>query len=147
MNEEIYEREVIGEHNTFLVYLHLLRVKKASVRDVQRAVGFSSPALAKHHLEKLEGLGLAEKDQHGSYHVVPESFGVLRFFVVVGSFIIPNTIFVVALFAVMVLGFLIGLPRNWNLVWALVPSVMGLAVSIYQTIRYHRLLGRKLFKK
>jgi hypothetical protein len=45
-----FERDVAGEYNTFRVYLVLLRVRKASARDTAQLVGFSSPALAVHHL-------------------------------------------------------------------------------------------------
>ena len=46
------EREVAGEYNTFRVYLLMLRMREASGRDVAYQLGFSSPALAVHHLEK-----------------------------------------------------------------------------------------------
>jgi hypothetical protein len=147
MNEEVYEREVAGEYNTFQVYVYLLRVRKTSVRDVQRALGFSSPTLALHHLEKLLSLELAVKDSYGDYNVVPKSFGILRSFVIVGSSFVPRTIFVVAAFLAMTLVFLANLPANGYLVWALLPSVLGLAVSVFQTVQYRRLLLKKLYKK
>ena len=147
MNEEIYEKEVAGEYNTFQVYVCLLRVRKTSVRDVQRALGFSSPALALHHLEKLLSLGLAVKDSYGNYNVVPRSFGILKSFIIVGNSFVPRTVFVVAAFLAMSFGFLANLPANRYLVWALLPSVLGLAVSVFQTIQYRRLLAKRLYKK
>lgn len=147
VKESDLEREVAGEYNTFRVYLFMLRAKDGSVRQVQKALGFSSPTLARHHLRKLESLNLAKKDPYGNYHVIPRSFGILKSFIIVGSFIVPRTIFIAAMFATMTCGFLINLPRNENLLWALIPSVVGLVVSVYQTIRYHRLLSNKLYKK
>ena len=71
------ERDVAGEYNTFRVYLLMLRVKEASGRDVAHQLGFSSPALAVHHLEKLSSLELVKKDKYCVYHVIPQKFGML----------------------------------------------------------------------
>jgi len=147
MNEEIYEREVIGEHNSFQVYLYLLQVRRSSARDVQKALGFSSPALATHHLEKLVTLELAKKDDYGSYIAIPKSFGILKSYIVVGTHIIPRMIFVVVLFAVMMLGFFVSLPRNHHLIWALLPSVIGFVISTYQTSQRYLFLRKRLCKK
>lgn len=96
-----FEREVAGEYNTFRVYLALLRVRKASARGIAELVGFSSPALAVHHLEKLKGLKLVNKDRYGVYHVVPRRFGILRLFFVVGKFVIPRSFFYALLYGVL----------------------------------------------
>lgn len=49
--------------NTLKVYWFLLRAEKGvvGVSETQRALGFSSPALAVYHLDKLTELGLVEK--------------------------------------------------------------------------------------
>lgn len=73
------EKEVTGEYNTFRVYLLMLKLKKSSAREVQKALVFSSTWLATHHLEKLERLGLVRKNRYGDYHVVRKNFGILRF--------------------------------------------------------------------
>ena len=59
-NEEI-ESNLKG--NTLRVYWFLLRAPKGVVgaRQTQRQLGFSSPALAVYHLDKLNELELAEK--------------------------------------------------------------------------------------
>jgi hypothetical protein len=137
------EKEVAGEYNTFRTYVYMLKAKGGSVREVQRALGFSSPALATHHLQKLENFGLVTKDRYGSYHVVPKSFGILKLFIVTGRWIVPRTVVVVAMFAVMTIGFLIYLPRHENLMWAFIVSAVGLIVSIYQTLQSYRLLPKK----
>jgi hypothetical protein len=79
-DENVLEERVGGEYVTFRVYVFLLKAGEASVRDVYRGCGLSSPSLALHHLEKLEGLKLVRKDEHGVYHAVAKKFGVLRFF-------------------------------------------------------------------
>lgn len=136
------EKEVAGEYNTFRVYVYMLKAKSGSMREVQRALDFSSPALATHHLKKLEKLGLVTKDHHGTYHVVPKSFGILRFFVVWRRWIVPRSVFVVFVFAVMTVGFLVFLPQRGYLVWALVVSVVGLILSVFEAVRFYRLLPK-----
>lgn len=136
------EREVAGEYNTFRVYLFLLKTKKSSSREIQRTLGFSSTWLATHHLQKLERLGLATKDRYGDYHVVPKSFGVLRFFVLTRRWIVPRMLFIALMFGVMAAGFLAYLPQHQYFGVAFAVSVIGLVVSLYETIRFYRLLPK-----
>jgi len=137
------EKEVAGEYNTFRTYVYMLKAKRASVREVQRTLGFSSVALATHHLQKLENFGLVIKDLYGRYHVVPKNFGILKLFIITGRWIVPRTVVVVAMFAVMTIGFLIYLPQHENLIWAFIVSAIGLILSIYQTIQSYKLLPKK----
>ena len=134
------EKEVAGEYNTFRVYVLLLKMRKGSTRQVQRALGFSSPHLASHHLEKLRELGLVEKDQYGEFKVVPKSFGVLRLFVVLGKWIVPRSIFIVALFSTMTIGFAVNITQHRYFIVALAVSLIGLIVSMYDTVRFYRIL-------
>jgi len=57
-----------------LVYWYLLRRPdfKAGVREIQRSLGFSSPSIAIHHLNKLVNLGLVEKTKTGEHILVQE---------------------------------------------------------------------------
>jgi predicted transcriptional regulator len=51
------------EGNTLNVYAFIVRADDpVGVRDVTRGVGLSSTSVAHHHLQKLENLGLIEKD-------------------------------------------------------------------------------------
>ncbi len=136
------EKEVAGEYNTFRVYLFMLRVNKSSTREVQRNLGFSSTWLATHHLQKLERLGLVTKDRYGNYCVVRKSFGILRFFVLTRKWIVPRMLFIALMFGVMAVGFLVYLPQHEYFWVALVVSVIGLVVSVYETVRFYRLLPR-----
>ena len=136
------EKEVAGEYNTFRVYLFLLKARKSSSREIQRTLGLSSTWLATHHLQKLERLGLATKDRYGDYHVVPKSFGVLRFFVLTQRWIVPRMLFFALMFLVMAIGFLVYLPQHPYFGVAFLVSVIGLAVSTCETIRFYRLLPK-----
>ena len=141
MSRSRLERDVAGEYNTFRVYLLMLRVRDASGRDVAYQLGFSSPALAIHHLEKLDGLGLVKKDKYGVYHVVPRRFGVLKFFFVVRKFIVPRSLFyavlygMIAVFSVFVLS---GAVRDTALFF----SLLGAVVHLIETVQFYRLLPK-----
>jgi hypothetical protein len=76
----------------FRVYLHLLKLRSASTKDIQKAMGFPTPAQAKYHLKRLVELGLAREDESG-YSVVEKRFGVLRFFFKARNSIFPLSLF------------------------------------------------------
>lgn len=140
MTEKL-EREVAGEYNTFRVYVHMLRVKRSRTRDVQRSLGFSSPRLAAHHLEKLNELGLVEKENF-HYRVVPKNFGVLRLFFVLDRWILPKSFFLVVIFLTMSVTTYILRAQHPYLLMVLPLSLIGLAVSIYLTVQFYRLLQK-----
>jgi len=78
------------------VYWFLLKNGSAAgVREVQRALHFSSPSIAFHHLEQLRELGLVQKeDVSGRYLLVGEvKIGVLRHFVKLGRLLFPRYFF------------------------------------------------------
>jgi DNA-binding transcriptional ArsR family regulator len=78
------------------VYWFLLKNgSEAGVREVQRALHFSSPSIAFHHLEQLRELGLVQKDEVGGrYSLVGEvKIGVLRHFVKLGKLLFPRYFF------------------------------------------------------
>jgi hypothetical protein len=66
-----------------------------SVREVQRALHFSSPSVAHHHLEQLAQLGLVGKEELGGhYFLVNEvKIGVLRHYVKLGKLLFPRYFF------------------------------------------------------
>ncbi|RLI33280.1 hypothetical protein DRO53_05565 [Candidatus Bathyarchaeota archaeon] len=92
---------------TLQVYWYLLKAgssRSFGVREVQRALGFKSPSVALHHLEKLRELGLLSKTPTGEYLVAREvKVGFLRFFMRVGRFRFPRcllyAVFVTSLLA------------------------------------------------
>ena len=89
---------------TLLVYWYLLRCPKfkAGVREIQRALSFSSPSIAVHHLNKLQDLGLVKKTRTGEYVLVQEvKVGILRFFTRLGRFLIPRYLFYSVFFTTM----------------------------------------------
>jgi hypothetical protein len=90
------------------VYALLLTQEPLGVREVARQLGFSSPSLAQHHLNKLSELGLIEKDLHGEYRAVQSvSVGALSLFVKVGSRLLPRFLFLATLVTVMLAAYLL----------------------------------------
>jgi len=56
------------EGNTLSVYAFIVRADKAvGTREVTRGAELSSTSVAYRHLQKLEGMGLIEKNQYGDY--------------------------------------------------------------------------------
>lgn len=141
MSGVCFERDVAGEYNTFLVYLLMLRVKKASCRDVAEQLGFSSPSLAAHHLEKLSDLRLVSKNRFGAYEVVPKKFGVLRFFFVVKRFIVPRTFFYMVFYLVLaVFSFFMLADAARNV--AVLFSLVGAVLNAVETVEFYRLIPK-----
>ena len=78
------------------VYWLLLKSgRPMSVREVERALRFSSPSVAHHHLEQLRQLGLVQRQKvGGNYTLVSEvKIGVLRHFVKLGRLMFPRYFF------------------------------------------------------
>ena len=69
------------------------------VREVQRALGMSSPSTSLHHLEKLRQLGLLTKDAYCKYALTNEvKVGVLRLFIRLGRLVVPRYVFYATFF-------------------------------------------------
>ncbi len=66
-----------------------------SVREVEKALRFSSPSVAQHHLEQLRQIGLVKKENvGGNYSLVSEvKIGVLRHFIKLGRLVFPRYFF------------------------------------------------------
>jgi hypothetical protein len=93
---------------TMQVYLYLLRHGKAvGVREVQKELGFSSPSVAFHHLDKLISLGIIEKDQYDRYVLVKKvDSGILHSFVNIGGLTLPRLAFYAAFFSTIAVAYL-----------------------------------------
>jgi predicted DNA-binding transcriptional regulator len=101
------ESELKGK--TLLVYWYLLQrsTRSVGVREVQRALKFSSPSIAVHHLQKLQDLGLVEKKVTGEYVLQEEvKVGILQLFTRLGRFMVPRYLFYSVLFTSMLFAYL-----------------------------------------
>src|SRR4030066_1839632 len=139
MSEEQIESLLKG--NTLRVYWHLLKTRNGSVgaRETQRALKFSSPALAVYHLDKLAELGLAEK-LNGEYHLVKAvNVGVLKQFVRFGVLMLPRHFFYATMFTTLLVFYLVQFRRvDFYSTFALVTIILATAITWYETLRVWR---------
>ena len=80
------------EGTTFNVYSFVLKESKpVGPRDVMRGANLSSPSVAYRHLQKLEDLGLIEKNEKGRY-VIKEKAKISGY-LWVGKTLVPRLLF------------------------------------------------------
>lgn len=135
------ESELKGK--TLIVYWYLLQqpTHTVGIREVQRSLGFSSPSIAVHHLEKLQDLMLVEKTATGEYVLKEEvKVGILKLFMRMGRFMVPRYFFYSILFSTMLTAYLtlcfIGqiLPSLYAVTFGLVASIL----FWFETVRLWR---------
>ncbi len=121
------------------VYLYLLKYGRAAgVREVQKDLGFSSPSIAFHHLDKLVGLGVVEKDEYDRYVLVKRvDPGVLHSFATVGRLTFPRLGFYAAFFTTIAVAYLVA-DRAFLDLYAVIGTVGGSAVFWYEAWRVWR---------
>lgn len=107
-------------------------------REVQRALGFSSPSIAHHHLEKLKGLGVVDKDGYGRYFLTENvQVGVLQAFMKVGRLMLPRYTFYAVFFTTLLIAYVYQFAQALN-VYALVAMVAATIILWYETLRVWR---------
>jgi hypothetical protein len=127
--------------NTLRVYWYLLQCPKnfAGPRQIQRELGFKSPALAVYHLDKLMQLGLVEKIK-GEYQVTEVvDVGVLKQFMKLGSFIVPRYVTYATMITIL-FGFFLSQIREITFysLFALIFGTLSTVIFWYETIRVWR---------
>lgn len=124
---------------TLQVYLYLLRNGKAmGVREIQKELGFSSPSVAFHHLDKLTNLGIVEKDQFERYVLARKvDSGILHSFVNVAGLTLPRLGFYAAFFTTIAVAYVLTNLGYLDL-YALIGTVGGSAIFWYETWRVWR---------
>lgn len=121
---------------TMGVYALLLTHGPMGVRDVQRALGLSSPSLALHHLNKLAEVELVAKDENGVYSVLKQvRVGSLTLFVKIGTRLIPRFIFLITLFSSMLVVY-VALLMSWPMktqdIMYVSMTLIGISVLLYE---------------
>jgi hypothetical protein len=104
------------------------------VREVQRALEFSSPTLALYHLDKLKDLGLVSKDS-GEYTLIKEvKVDVLKQFLKLGRVFVPRFALYAALFTVLFVYYVVILP-DFSLftLFGLIFGGLGSAIFWFET--------------
>jgi hypothetical protein len=124
---------------TLQVYLYLLKYGKAvGVREIQKELGFSSPSVAFHHLDKLVGLGVVEKDEYERYVLARKvDSGILHSFVSIGGLTLPRLGFYAAFFTTITAAYLY-FDRYFLDLYAVVGTIGAVAVFWYEAWRVWR---------
>jgi len=124
--------------NTLRAYWALLSSEEGvvGVRELQRELGFSSPALAAYHLNKLVDFDLAVNER-GDYRLVREvKVGVLKQYIKLGSFLFPRYVLYASMFTTFFLFVLVRFDEvSFYSVYALVVSFLATLVSWFETIK------------
>lgn len=138
-DDETIESKLKG--NTLRVYWVLLKSPNGvvGVREVQRTLGFSSPALASYHLRKLVEMELVD-EQRGAYHLVRTvKIGVLRHFTKVGSVMLPRYVLYATMFATLLVFYLTRFTAlEFDSLFAVLFGGLATAIFGYETLRVWR---------
>ncbi len=136
----VVESELKGK--TLLVYWYMLRSRSGvGVREVQRSLGFSSPSVAAHHLDKLLDLGLVRKTRTGEYFIAQEvKVGLLRFFARLGRFLVPRYLFYSVWFTTMLVAYIAFYTQTLSIhnIIALIFGFLACSILWFETIRLWR---------
>lgn len=139
MSKENVAAELKG--NTLRVYWYLLQRPKnfSGPRQIQRDLGFKSPALAAYHLDKLMELGLVDTIK-GEYHLTKVvDVGILRHFMKLGGFIVPRYVTYSTMITIL-FGFFLTQLRDLTFysLFALIFGTLSTVIFWYETIRVWR---------
>ena len=124
--------------NTLRAYWALLNAKDGVLgpRELQRRLGFSSPALASYHLNKLRELGLVIHEG-GDYRLIVEvRVGVLKQFIKMGTFLLPRYVMYATLFTTLLAYLILNFREStFFSVFALILGILGTVIFWYETVR------------
>jgi len=136
-DKERIEYQLRGK--TLMVYMYVLKQGKPfGVREVQRELGYSSPSVAFHHIEKLTRLGIVEQDSMGNYVLAKKvDPGILQAFVNVGRFSLPRLGFYAVFFTTVAVAYVLADYRYLDL-YALVGTVGAAAAFWFEAARLWR---------
>lgn len=123
--------------NTLRVYKALLNSDNGvlGVRELQRQLKFSSPALASYHLNKLEDLELVVKER-GDYRLIKEvKVGILKQFVKIGKYNLPRYFLYATMFTTLLIFFLSQMKEvSFYSVFSLIFGFLATTILWYETI-------------
>lgn len=142
-SQEVDSEKIASElrGNTLRVYWYVLNASGhvVGVREVQRALGFSSPTLALYHLDKLKDLGLVAKES-GEYRLVKEvKVDILKQFMKVGRVFVPRFTLYAVLFTAMTIYYTLNVVRvDFFAFFGLLFGGLGSAIFWFETVKTWR---------
>ena len=124
--------------NTLRAYWALLSTDDGliGVRELQRRLGFSSPALAAYHLNKLVDFKLVVNDR-GDYRLIREvKVGILKQYIKLGTFLFPRYVLYATMFTTLLLFLITRLDElTFYSVYALMVSLISAIIAWIEAIR------------
>lgn len=132
------------EGTTLKVYLYVVKEgKPVGPRDVMRGANLSSPSVAYRHLQKLEALGLLQKDVYGEY-VVKEKANI-RGHMWIGKNLVPRLIFYSFFFigilcaeiAIIAIRFFVNEPLQMDFAFLTFVTAVALALFLLEGVLLH----------
>jgi hypothetical protein len=139
------------EGNTLNVYAYVVHEgRPVGTRDVTRGANLSSTSVAHRHLQKLEALGLLERNQYGDY-VLKEKTSISGY-VWVGRNLVPRLLFYSFFFmgafgaeiGILVLGFFVfGLVPDVSFVYLIVMTAIAMALFLFEGASLNRKVKTK----
>lgn len=139
------------EGNTLNVYAYIVHIAKpVGTRDVTRGANLSSTSVASRHLQKLEDMGLIEKNEYGDY-VLKEKTNI-KGHVWVGRNLVPRLIFYSFFFmgalgaeiAIIVLSYLMsGIVMQVSFLFLTAMTGVAMTLFLIEGILLHRKLNPK----
>ncbi|MCL2477489.1 hypothetical protein [Candidatus Bathycorpusculum sp.] len=139
------------EGNTLNVYTYIVHANKpVGTRDVTRGAELSSTSVAHRHLQKLENLGLIEKNSYGDY--ILKEKATINGHVWVGKNLVPRlmfySFFFIGAFAaevgIILLGFLIkDLVIEISFLFLTVMTAVAMILFLFEGLALYRKLNPK----
>ena len=134
------------EGNTLNVYAYVVKEgKPVGPREVMRGVNLSSPSVAYRQLQKLEDLGLLERNQYGNY-ILKEKTGVSGY-VWIGRTLVPRLLFYSFFFmgafgaelTILLLGFFgFGLVPDISFIYLTVMTAIAMSIFLFEGTSLNR---------
>jgi hypothetical protein len=135
------------EGNSLNVYAYVAKEgRPVGTRDVTRGANLSSPSVAFRHLQKLEALGLIERNAYGEYTLKQKTD--VSGFVWVGNALVPRLMFYSLFFmgafgaeiATIVLSFVLGLVLELSFFFLTAMTALAMMLFLTESVRMRRKL-------
>lgn len=129
------------EGTTLKVYLYVVKEgKPVGPRDVMRGTNLSSPSVAYRHLQKLETLGLLQRNAHGEYRVKEKTS--IKGHLWIGRNLVPRLIFYSFFFigilsveiATIAIRLVVGEPLQMDFIFLTFITVVATALFLFEGI-------------
>jgi hypothetical protein len=134
------------EGNTLNVYAYVVhKGKPVGTRDVTRGANLSSPSVAHRHLQKLEDIGLLERNQYGDYMLKEKT--AVSGYVWVGKNLVPRLLFYSFFFmgafaaeiTILMLGFFgFGLTPDVSFIYLTVMTAIAMSIFLFEGTSLNR---------